>query len=117
MSDDSTYTAAELRSMANGAEAADAFQRGELELDYARAGTVHAPPAPEAEPMVMRGLRLPGHLDQRVRAAAEAAGVSYSALIREWIELGLTESEDDRPVSLAALRRAIAHAAQSGDAA
>ncbi|PSK67287.1 hypothetical protein B0E53_00729 [Micromonospora sp. MH33] len=38
-------------------------------------------------------------------------------LIREWIELGLTELENDRPVSLSALRRVIAHATQASRAA
>lgn len=32
------------------------------------------------------------------------------ALVREWIELGLTEMEEDKTVALSALRRAIAHA-------
>lgn len=63
------------------------------------------------------GVRLPVGLDQRVRAAAERAGVPFSTLIREWIELGLTETETDRQVSLAALRRAVAHATQTGNAA
>jgi len=68
--------------------------------------------------MVMRGVRLPVSLDQRVRAAAAQAGVSFSALVREWIELGLTEMEDgDKTLRLSVLRRAIAHAAQSGHAA
>lgn len=110
-------TAAELRAEAKATEAAEAFSRGELDLDYTQAGKVEAPPAAEAEPMVMRGVRLPVGLDQRVRAAAEQAGVPFSTLIREWIELGLTETETDQQVSLAALRRAIAHATQSGTAA
>ncbi|RZU72843.1 hypothetical protein EV384_1228 [Micromonospora kangleipakensis] len=38
----------------------------------------------------MRGVRLPVDLDQRVHAAADNAGVKASILIREWIELGLT---------------------------
>jgi predicted DNA-binding protein len=97
------------------ARAAEAFARGEVEYDV-DAG-VELPPAPEVEPMVMRGVRLPIELDQRVRAAAEKAGVPFSTLVREWIELGLTEMDDDRPVSLSALRRAIAHATQTGRAA
>lgn len=89
-------TAEELRAEAEAAQAAEAFTRGEVDLDYAQAGRVEAPPAAQAEPMVMRGVRMPASLDQRVRAAAERAGVPFSALIREWIELGLTESEADR---------------------
>ncbi len=65
----------------------------------------------------MRGVRLPVHLDQQVRAAAEKAGMSFSTLVREWIELGLTEMQNDQTVPLSALRRAIAHAAQAGRAA
>ena len=114
---DNALPAAESRSSDDAAAAAEAFQRGETRLVYHQAGGVPAPPPPESEPMVVRGLRLPVALDRRVRAAAEAMGVSYSAVIREWIEVGLTEAENDRPISLAAVRRAIAHAAQSGAAA
>ncbi|MBN1174627.1 MAG: hypothetical protein JXA67_20855 [Micromonosporaceae bacterium] len=46
-----------------------------------------------------------------MKAAAEQAGVSFSTLVRQRIELGLSEMEDDQTVSLAAIRRAIAHAA------
>jgi predicted DNA-binding protein len=95
--------------------AAEAFARGEV--DYDETTPVALPPAPETEPMVMRGVRLPVDLDQRVRAAADTAGVKPSTLIREWIELGLTELENDKPVSLSALRRAIAHATQASRAA
>lgn len=95
--------------------AAEAFARGEVEYDETAA--VELPPVPEVEPMVMRGVRLPVELDQRVRAAADNAGVKPSTLIREWIELGLTELEQDKTVSLSALRRAIAHATQTSRAA
>ncbi|HET9516535.1 MAG TPA: hypothetical protein VFO77_02285 [Actinoplanes sp.] len=96
-------------------EAAAAFARGDVTYDAGVAAEL--PPALDTEPMVSRGLRLPVSLDQRVRAAAERAGVPFSTLIREWIELGLTEMDDDRQVPLAVLRRAIAHATQSGRAA
>lgn len=95
--------------------AARAFQRGDV--DYAEQIEAAPPPPVEAEPMVMRGVRLPVELDRRVRAAADRAGIPFSTLIREWIELGLTESEEDRTIGLAALRRAIAHATQSTRAA
>ena len=74
-------------------------------------------PEPSAEVTVKTSLKLPPGLHQRVKVAAETRGVGVSTLIREWIELGLTEEENDRQVSLAEIRRAIAHAAQSGDAA
>jgi predicted DNA-binding protein len=70
-------------------------------------------PNPEPEPMVTRGVRLPASLDQRMREAADQAGVPFSQLIREWIELGLADMDDEQVVSLATLRRAIAHAAHS----
>jgi predicted DNA-binding protein len=107
-------TAKQLRDLADSVDAANAIAAGRVEyLDE----PAELPPPPEAEPMVMRGVRLPVSLDQRVRAAAAAAGIPFSALIREWIELGLTEMEDDKTIALSALRRAIAHATQTGHAA
>ena len=47
----------------------------------------------------------------------EERSLAVSTLIREWIELGLTEMEDDKTIPLSALRRAIAHATQTGHAA
>jgi chromosomal replication initiator protein len=82
-------------------------------VEYDETAQVELPPAADTEPMVLREVRLPVDLDQRVRVAADKAGVKASILIPEWIELGLTELENDRPVSLSALRRAIAHAAQA----
>ncbi|HEX6077450.1 MAG TPA: hypothetical protein VFZ32_19605 [Micromonosporaceae bacterium] len=111
-------TAAELRSLADGTEVAEAIARGEFELDYDTAGKVSLPPPPETEPMVMCGLRLPPSLYGRIKSRAEAQGKTWSELARQLLEVGLTEEDDDRKVSLAALRRAIAHVAQqSSDAA
>ncbi|GIE82327.1 hypothetical protein Aph02nite_82770 [Actinoplanes philippinensis] len=95
--------------------AAAAFAAGDV--TYHEGVRVTLPPAPEAEPMVPLGIRVPPALAQRVRAAADQAGIPYSQLIREWIELGLTDMAGDLTVSVAVLRRAIAHAAQSGHAA
>jgi len=107
-------TAKKLRDLADSVDAANAFAAGQVEyLDE----PAELPPPPESEPMVMRGIRLPVSLDQQVRAAAANAGLSFSAMIREWIELGLAEMEDDQTIPLSALRRAIAHAAQTGHAA
>jgi predicted DNA-binding protein len=58
--------------------------------------------------MVVRSLRLPVELDQRVKAAAEKRGVPTSTLVREWIELELTALEDDQPISRADALRALA---------
>ena len=95
-------------------DVAEAFARGE-KITYT--GPVDPPPPLEGEAMVMRGVRLPLSLDHRVKVAAQKAGIPFSALIREWIELGLTEMESDAVVPLSTLRRAIAHAAQAGRAA
>lgn len=95
--------------------AAAAFAAGHVTYDENR--PVALPPVPETEPMVPLGVRVPPALAQRVRAAADQAGVPYSQLVREWIELGLTEMAGDLTVSVAVLRRAIAHAAQTGHAA
>ncbi|GAA1647903.1 hypothetical protein [Actinoplanes couchii] len=95
--------------------ASAAFAAGDV--IYHEAVAMQAPPAPEAEPMVPLGIRVPPMLAQRIRAAADQAGVPYSQLVREWIELGLTEMAGDLTVSVAVLRRAIAHAAQTGHAA
>ena len=113
MTDD--LSAKELRDLADSVDAAHAFAEGRVEyLDE----PAELPTPPDSEPMVMRGVRLPISLDQQVRAAAAKAGTTFSGLIREWIELGLTEMEDDsKTVPLSALRRAIAHATQTGHAA
>ncbi|MEU8663811.1 hypothetical protein [Actinoplanes philippinensis] len=95
--------------------AAAAFAAGDV--TYHEGARVTLPPPPETEPMVPLGIRVPPALAQRVRAAADQAGIPYSQLIREWIELGLTDMAGDLTVSVAVLRRAIAHAAQSGHAA
>ena len=58
--------------------------------------------------MVVRSLRLPFELDQRLKAAAKRRGVPTSTLVREWIELELTALEDDQPISRADALRALA---------
>jgi predicted DNA-binding protein len=58
--------------------------------------------------MVVRSLRLPFELDQRLKAAAKRRGVPTSTLVREWIELELTGLEDDQPISRADALRALA---------
>ena len=58
--------------------------------------------------MVVRSLRLPFELDQRLKAAAQRRGIPTSTLVREWIELELTALEDDQPISRADALRALA---------
>ncbi len=68
------------------------------------------PPVPAAgeEAMVVRSLRLPLELDRRLKAAAEARGLSMSMLVREWIDLELAGLEHDQPISRADALRALA---------
>jgi predicted DNA-binding protein len=65
-------------------------------------------PPRDAPIMVVRSLRLPSELDQRLKAAAQRRGVPTSTLVREWIELELTALEDDQPISRADALRALA---------
>jgi predicted DNA-binding protein len=65
-------------------------------------------PPRDAPVMVVRSLRLPFELDQRLKAAAQRRGVPTSTLVREWIELELTALEDDQPISRADALRALA---------
>ena len=65
-------------------------------------------PPRDAPIMVVRSLRLPSELDQRLKAVAQRRGVPTSTLVREWIELELTALEDDQPISRADALRALA---------
>ena len=65
-------------------------------------------PPRDAPIMVVRSLRLPSGLDQRLKAVAQRRGVPTSTLVREWIELELTALEDDQPISRADALRALA---------
>lgn len=89
--------------------AAEAFANGGLTID-AEAGEVDLPPRELAEQpsMVVRSLRLPLELDQRIKAAAAARGLTFGALLREWAEFQLAELENDQPISRADALRALA---------
>ena len=65
-------------------------------------------PPRDAPVMVVRSLRLPFELDQRLKTAAQHRAVPTSTLLREWIELELTALEDDQPISRADALRALA---------
>lgn len=69
-------------------------------------GTAPAPPAP-GEPMVVRSLRLPVDVYQRINAVAARHGVAVSTLMREWIEAELAATEDDEPISRSDAVRAL----------
>lgn len=68
--------------------------------------TTPAPPAP-GEPMVVRSLRLPVDVHQRITAVAARHGVAVSTLMREWIETELAAMEDDQPISRSDAVRAL----------
>jgi predicted DNA-binding protein len=69
-----------------------------------------APPVLDAEHpvMVVRSLRWPLDLDERLAAAAKSRGVTRSQLIRDWIEIELAALENDQPISRADALRALA---------
>jgi predicted DNA-binding protein len=65
-------------------------------------------PAPGADVMVVRSLRLPVETDRAVQEAAQAAGVPKTAWIRQAIEAALAlQAEEDQPISRADALRAL----------
>jgi predicted DNA-binding protein len=75
-------------------------------------------PPPATDPvMVVRSLRLPVELDQRLKAAAVGRGIPMSTLVREWIKLELTALEQDQMISRADALRALATLRPLGGAA
>jgi predicted DNA-binding protein len=77
-------------------------------LEFGEDASEEELPPRGAPVMVVRSLRLPFELDQRLKAAAQRRGVPTSTLLREWIELELTGLEDDQPISRADALRALA---------
>ncbi|MPZ28137.1 MAG: hypothetical protein GEV12_17430 [Micromonosporaceae bacterium] len=69
-------------------------------------GATPVPPAP-GEPMVVRSLRLPVEVHQRINAVAARHGLAASTLMREWIETELAAMEDDQPISRSDAVRAL----------
>ncbi|MBO0854565.1 MAG: hypothetical protein J2P18_12460 [Nocardia sp.] len=68
-----------------------------------------APPPAESEAvMVVKSLRLPPEMDAQVQAEADARGVAWSELIRNWITSALADLADDQPISRADAMRALA---------
>lgn len=64
----------------------------------------------DLEVLVGRSVRLPLRADEALKRAALERGTTPSTLIRQWVEAGLAELDDDRVVSLAEVRRALAQA-------
>jgi predicted DNA-binding protein len=65
--------------------------------------------------MVVRSIRLPVELHERIKKVAGDRGVPATTLIREWIELELSAVEDDQPISRADALRALASLRPLGD--
>ena len=63
------------------------------------------------DPMVGITIRLPASTLDTARAVAAGRDIKVTALLREWVERQLADETDDRRVvSVADLRRLIAHA-------
>jgi predicted DNA-binding protein len=65
-------------------------------------------PDEAAEVMVVRSLRLPPDLDERIREIAAERGLKWSVLVRQWIEQEVAALDDDVPISRADALRALA---------
>lgn len=67
------------------------------------------PPVAEDETvMLVKSLRLPLEMDDRIQAEADARGVTWSELVRDWIAIELAALGDDEPISRADAMRALA---------
>ncbi|MFE3279554.1 ribbon-helix-helix protein, CopG family [Nocardia sp. NPDC059239] len=67
------------------------------------------PPVAEDETvMVVKSLRLPLKMVEKVQDEADARGISWSELIRDWVAVELAALEDDQPISRADAMRALA---------
>ncbi|MEU1431152.1 hypothetical protein ABZ412_29200 [Nocardia sp. NPDC005746] len=67
-------------------------------------------PGPDTPVTVLRTVRLPYAMDQRIRAEADHRGVSMSDLIRDFLTIELAALDDDTPISRADARRALSAA-------
>jgi hypothetical protein len=90
-----------------GAELAGRPEAGDAPVDLL--------PAPGTPVSVMRNLRLPYEVDEALKAAAEARGVSVSELIREAINAMLAGEVDTTPDPVVALRLTLAAAGRAVD--
>jgi hypothetical protein len=96
------------RDVAETEELAARAAAGDITFDMTTPAA-QLPPRPSDEPMVVISARVPTSTYLQIRDEATARGVPPSAIVREWLELQHAEREPDRLVSLADLRRAIAH--------
>lgn len=100
------------RELAETEELAAAAAAGDITFDTS-APAPELPPRLTDEPMVVVSARVPTSTYLRIRDEATTRGLPPSAIIREWLELQHAAREPDRLVSLADLRRAIAHLPES----
>ena len=96
------------RDLAETEDLAAAVASGDVSFDLT-APAPELPPRLTEEPMVVVSARVPTSVYLRIREEAVTRGIGPSAIIRQWLELQGAEREPDRLVSLADLRRAIAH--------
>ena len=96
------------RDLAETEEVTATVAAGDISFDMT-APAPQLPPRLTDEPMVVISARVPTSTYLRIRDEATSRGLPPSAVIREWLELQQAEREPDRLVSLADLRRAIAH--------
>jgi hypothetical protein len=96
------------RDLAEAEDLADAVAAGTVTFDLS-APTPEPPPRLTDEPMVVISARVPTSTYLRIRDEATARAVPPSAIVRDWLELQQAEREPDRLVSLADVRRALAH--------
>src|SRR5690606_36611149 len=62
----------------------------------------------ESEVMVVRTVRMPQDMDQRIADEATTRGLSWSEMVREFVRTGLAALDDDQPISRADALRALA---------
>ncbi|GAB0108405.1 hypothetical protein JMUB6875_74210 [Nocardia sp. JMUB6875] len=67
-------------------------------------------PGADTPVTVLRTVRLPYAMDQRIRAEADHRGMSMSDLIRDFLTIELAALDDDTPISRADARRALSAA-------
>jgi hypothetical protein len=90
-----------------GAELAGTSEAGGAPVDLL--------PAPGTPVSVMRNVRLPYEVDEALKAAAQARGISVSELIRDAINALLADEVDITPDPVVALRLTLAAAGRAVD--
>ncbi|GAA1819879.1 hypothetical protein GCM10009682_45450 [Luedemannella flava] len=70
---------------------------------------------PDGEVMVGRSLRLPAHTYERVMAVANDRRMSFSALLRVWVDEGLAAADGAEADPVVALRHGLDQARRAAD--